>query len=231
MIESQELRTIGGFAEIDSDAVEDLARACREVRYSRGQRVVPMIRPPRQIEFLLAGLVKLVGVSLEGVERILYVYRPGEILGSRALLESSPEAGYECVAMHATRTAAISRADFFAIAERHPELLVAVTRQFSRRLSILTNRMLSAMSDDVSVRLGQLLMDFAAYGREDGDGFVPLDHPLTHETMAQIIGASRPHTSTVLRDLESIGVVRRRSDRGLLVRPTALARLVRGSAA
>ena len=212
-------------------AIEELGRACREIRYSRGQRVVPMIRPARQIEFLLAGLVKLVGVSLDGVERILYVYRSGEILGSRALLERSPEAGYECVAMHPARTAAITRADFLRIAERHPDLLMAVTQQFSRRLSILTNRMLSAMSEDVAVRLAQLLVDFAAYGREDAEGFAPLDHPLTHEAMAQIIGASRPHTSTVLRELESMGFVRRRSDRGLLVRPSALARVVRGSAA
>ena len=127
--------------------------------------------------------------------------------------------------------AAITRADFLRIAERHPDLLMAVTQQFSRRLSILTNRMLSAMSEDVAVRLAQLLVDFAAYGREDAEGFAPLDHPLTHEAMAQIIGASRPHTSTVLRDLESMGFVRRRSDRGLLVRPSALARVVRGSAA
>jgi DNA-binding transcriptional regulator GbsR (MarR family) len=46
--------------------------------------------------------------------------------------------------------------------------------------------------------------------------------------MAQIIGASRPHTSTVLRDLEEMGLVRRRSERGLLVRPEGMSRMVRG---
>jgi DNA-binding FadR family transcriptional regulator len=44
--------------------------------------------------------------------------------------------------------------------------------------------------------------------------------------MAQIIGASRPHTSTVLRDLEGYGAVQRRSGRGLLVRPSELKRIV-----
>ena len=84
------------------------------------------------------------------------------------------------------------------------------------------------MSEEVPVRLGQLLIDFAAPGTADLEEFVPLSYPLTHEAMAQIIGASRPHTSTVLRDLEEMGLVRRRSERGLLVRPALLAQMVHG---
>jgi DNA-binding GntR family transcriptional regulator len=55
---------------------------------------------------------------------------------------------------------------------------------------------------------------------------VPLAHRLTHETMAQMVGASRPHTSTVLRDLERDGAVQRRTSSGLLVRPLRLRQIV-----
>jgi len=131
--------------------------------------------------------------------------------------------------MRPVRSVAVSKQDFLRVAEEHPALLMAVTREFSRRLAGLTSRMLAAMSEDVPVRLGQLLIDFASPGAEDLEEFVPLSYPLTHEAMAQIIGASRPHTSTVLRDLEELGLVRRRSDRGLLVRPSRLAQMVRGT--
>jgi len=86
---------------------------------------------------------------------------------------------------------------------------------------------LAGLGSRASVRFAvqDTLLEFA-----DGNGadevFVPLAHPLTHESMAQIIGASRPHTSTVLRDLEGFGAVQRRSGRGLLVRPSRLRQIV-----
>lgn len=229
MIAPDLLSGVPALAELPASAREDLARVAREVEFRPGERIVPLIKPPQRILFILDGLVKLVGVSLNGVERIIYVFRPGDITGSRILLEESPEAAYEIVAMRSVRALAINKQDFLRVAEKHPELLMIVTREFSRRLAGLTSRMLAAMSEDVPVRLGQLLIDFASPGVSDLEEFVPLSYPLTHEAMAQIIGASRPHTSTVLRDLEEKGLVRRRSDRGLLVRPAHLARMVRGT--
>jgi CRP/FNR family transcriptional regulator len=229
MIAPELLKGVPSLADVPAEALQDLARVAREVEYRAGDRIVPLIRPPQQLLFILEGLVKLVGVSLNGSERIVYVFRPGDITGSRVLLEESPEAAYEIVAMRPVRSVAVSKQDFLRVAEEHPALLMAVTREFSRRLAGLTSRMLAAMSEDVPVRLGQLLIDFASPGAEDLEEFVPLSYPLTHEAMAQIIGASRPHTSTVLRDLEELGLVRRRSDRGLLVRPSRLAQMVRGT--
>ncbi|CAN5891136.1 Crp/Fnr family transcriptional regulator [soil metagenome] len=226
MVPPELLKGVPALADLSERVLEDLARVAREVEYGAGDRIVPLIKPPPQILFILQGLVKLVGVSVNGSERIVYVFRPGEITGSRVLLDVSPEAAYEIVAMQRVRAVAVSKPDFLRIAEDHPELLIAVTREFSRRLAGLASRMLAAMSDEVPIRLGQLLLDFAAAAADDE--FVPLSYPLTHESMAQIIGASRPHTSTVLGDLEHRGLVQRRSERGLLVCPSRLARMVRG---
>ena len=66
-----------------------------------------------------------------------------------------------------------------------------------------------------------LLLDFVDDGMRGSDELVPLSHTLTHETMANIVGASRPHTSSVLAELERREVVRRRR-RDLLVRPSGL---------
>jgi CRP/FNR family transcriptional regulator len=227
MISPELLKGVPALAGVPAGALEDLARVAREVEYDAGDRIVPLIKPPQQLLFLLDGLVKLVGVSVNGSERIVYVFRPGEITGSRVLLDASLEAAYEIVAMQHVRAIAVSKHDFLRVAEDHPELLIAVTREFSRRLAGLASRMLAAMSDEVPVRLGQLLVDFAAPAG-GGDEFVPLSYPLTHEAMAQIIGASRPHTSTVLGDLEERGLVRRRSERGLLVCPSRLVMMIRG---
>jgi CRP/FNR family transcriptional regulator len=228
MIDPELLRGVPSFADVPAAGLDSLAREAREVEYRPGDRIMPLIKPPDQVLFLLEGLVKLVGVSQGGNERIVYVFRPGEILGSRILLDVSPESAYESVAMQAVRALAVGKSDFLRVAEAHPELLLAVTREFARRLEGLTSRMLGAMSDEVPIRLGQLLIDFASRDGRGDEDFVPLSYPLTHEAMAQIIGASRPHTSSVLGNLELQGVLRRRSDRGLLVCPARLARMIRG---
>ncbi len=215
-----------GLRELDAEVREALAESARETTFAAGERLVPLLHPPERILVLVEGLAKLVGVSANGIERIIYVFRPGEVTGSRILLEESPEAPYEIIAMQAVRAVAIGKREFLRVGERHPEVLIAVTREFSRRLNQLTARMLAAMSTEVPVRLSRLLLDFAD-GRKSKAGMVPLTYPLTHEAMAQIIGASRPHTSTVLRDLEEIGAVQRRSADGLLVHPDALERIVR----
>lgn len=227
MIDPTLLDRITALKEVPAPARRALAERLREVSFHEGERVVTLLRPADRILFVLDGLAKMVGVSANGIERIGYVFRPGDVMGSRVLLDESPEAAYEIVAMTPLRGLAIAKRDFLRIGDDHPEILVAVTRAFTRRLAHLTDRMLSAMSAEVPVRLSQLLLDFAAAAEGPADEFVPLAHPLTHEAMAQIIGASRPHTSTVLRDLEELGAVRRRSPRGLLVHPHALEEIAR----
>lgn len=224
MIEPRLLDGIEALAEVPAAARSALAEGLREADFKRDERLVGLLQAPTRIMFVIDGLAKMVGISATGVERIVYVYRPGDVMGSRVLLErGEDDSGYEVVAMtDPVRTLAITKADFLRISERHPEILVAVTQAFTRRLEQQTGRMLAAMSSEVPVRLSQLLLDFSGTTAAGPDGMVPLAHPLTHEAMAQIIGASRPHTSTVLRDLEEHGAVRRKSPRGLLVKPAVL---------
>ena len=204
-----------------------LAEAGREVEFGSGERIVSLTRPLRDLLVVLEGLAKLVGVTEDGVERILYLYRPCEIIGSRILLPESSESSFEVVAMKATRALAIPKKDFVAIAKDHPELLESVTKVLLSRVDRLTSWMLAAMSTDASRRLSKLLLDLASTDASPRDGFVPLEYTPTHETLAQIIGASRPHTTTLLRELEEEGIVRRLKPRGLLVSPEGLERWLR----
>lgn len=232
MIEPRLLDGIEALAEVPAAARSALAEGLREADFKRDERLVGLLQAPTRIMFVIHGLAKMVGISATGVERIVYVYRPGDVMGSRVLLErGEDDSGYEVVAMtDPVKTLAITKADFLRISERHPEVLVAVTQAFTRRLEQQTGRMLAAMSSEVPVRLSQLLLDFTGTSAQGSDGMVPLAYPLTHEAMAQIIGASRPHTSTVLRDLEEHGAVRRKSPRGLLVKPAVLRSIaVRGT--
>ena len=205
--------------------LDAIAERAKTIEFRRGERVAGLWNPPRRLVFLTSGLAKLSAATVDGRERIVYVFRPGDIVGSRVLLGPSLEADYEVVAMTRLSGFVLDLADFQAVAEAHPDALIAVTRALTRRLERLTARLLGAMSEEVSMRLCRLLLDFVDVGESGSDQFVRLVHPLTHETMAHIVGASRPHTSTVLSGLEKGGIVKRQR-RDLLVNPHRLAKAI-----
>ena len=216
-----------GLRDLTFSARKALADVGHEVTFKRGERITSLLEQQGRILVVLRGLAKLVGVSPRGIQRILYIFRPSDIIGSRLLLDESVETPYPVIAMVPLRAVAIGKANLMAVAHDHPECLWFLAEQSSRRLASAMDTLLLATSAGIPVRLCKLLLEFAEDGASAGSsessgGFVPLTHHLTHEMMAQIVGASRPHTSTALRRLEVLGAVRRRSDRGLLVRPGRL---------
>ena len=218
-VEVQLLKHCPVLDDITPEAMRALAGVARTIRFDEGERLVPLIDPPERLLILLEGLAKMTAVSDDGLERVLYVFKPYEIVGSRVLSNERMETPFEVVAMKAVQAIAIGREGLERISRDHPEVLMAVTQELSRRLDAMAERVLEAMSAEVPRRLCHLLLDFAEINDRELGELVPLTYPLTHELMAQIIGASRPHTSTVLRDLEEMDAVQRRKGRGLLVRP------------
>ena len=214
------------FRELSLEARRALARFCGNVEFAPKEQIVPVTEPLKRIFIVIEGRAKLIGLTDSGVERILYVYHPGELIGSRILLPESAESPFEVVAMGRVLTAAFPKREFMTVAREHPEVLTSVTSMVLERLDRLTRGMLAAMSTDATLRLAKLLLDFAVDHRAPAGIFVSLKYPLTHETMAQMIGASRPHTTTLLRDLEGRGLVRRLRPRGLLVAPAGLMALL-----
>lgn len=225
MVSHEVLLTCPALRQLGSGALDAIASRARTIEFRRGERVAGLVDPPKRLVFLLAGLAKLSAATADGRERIVYVFRPGDIVGSRVLIGKSVESDYEVVAMTKLSGVVLDLADFQAITEEHPEVLIAVTQNLTRRLDRLTARLMGVMSEEVSLRLCRLLLDFVEVEQNGSDGFVRLVHPLTHETMAHIVGASRPHTSTVLSDLEKEGIVKRQR-RDLLVHPQRLAEMI-----
>jgi CRP-like cAMP-binding protein len=215
------LERVPALRELPRAAAEALGSACRETEFRSGERIVPLFRAHPRLVFLLDGLARLSGISPNGVERIMYVYRPGDIVGAR-FLQDTPEDGHEVIAMTKVRALTLEQSEFLRIGERHPEVLLAVTREFTLRLERVTSRYLGDMTSEVPVRLARLLLDFGGDGGHPPNGFVPLTHPITQQTMAQIVGASRPHVSSTLGQLEAAGALRRTSPRGLEVNPARL---------
>lgn len=214
-----------GFADLSADARGALAERGREKRWSRGEAVYDRLRPPQAVYAISEGLAGMVATTPNGYRRILYLFRPGEIAGAQTLMPDAPQAEHAVEAITPVAAVEIARRDLEKIGEHHPEVLIHVNRRFSQQIQELGQRLMAVMSVDVEVRLAQLLLDLS--GRHSTDELVPLSWSLTHREMAQIVGASRPHVSTVLGEMEDDGILERLGQKGLRVRPARLEEIVR----
>lgn len=230
MIDPTIFERFAGFRDLDADERGALAERMHSKRFRKGESLIRILERVERIHLVLEGLAGLETVSVNGVRRIAWVFRPGELIGSRALLEENVDDS-EVRALTDGEAAVLAARDLDRISRTHPEVGLAVARILTGRLQGMTSRLLAATTLEVETRLARLLLEFAGDGAGNngaggGDGFRPLAYAMTHETMAEIVGASRPHISATIGELEAAGAVRRGRGGSLVVHPETLGRMI-----
>jgi CRP/FNR family transcriptional regulator, cyclic AMP receptor protein len=110
---------------------------------------------------------------------------------------------------------------FFSTASRWPQIITALTLRGVRRSQRLALQLAIADLRRIDDRMITLLLHLGdRWGRMTPDGIhIPLR--LTHDLIAQLLGAQRPTVTTSLNDLQRAGRLLRRSDRTWVVRASA----------
>jgi len=213
---------IEAFRTLSPETREALAAEAREAHFRKGRRIVPLFDPPRQIVGVLEGLASQSGVTAAGRQCTVHIFRPGDLVHDRTSFEGEAGLEFEVVAVLDVRAIVITSRAVRAAGHRHPDVLLALAHSLAHQIRGVNQRYVEALSDDVTVRLGKLLLDLVD---EEGaeNGYVPLTYPLTRTMMAEIVGSARPYVS----ELVDRGVVRRDGTRRLLVHPGRLRELVR----
>ncbi|MDX1748019.1 MAG: Crp/Fnr family transcriptional regulator, partial [Halobacteriales archaeon] len=222
MMEPSVFESFEDFRELDGEDREALAQRMRRTTFGKGDALVRLLEPVQRIQVVLEGLAGLETVSVNGIRRVIWVFRPGDLIGSRAFLDESANDS-EVKALTDGEVAVVSASEFERLSQQRPGLGLLVTRILTERFQGMSRKLLAATTLDVDMRLAKLLYEFmdgnaSANGNpsanggppeESEDGFRPLAYPLTHETMAEIVGASRPHISATIGELEERGMLRR----------------------
>lgn len=118
-----------------------------------------------------------------------------------------------------TRLALLDR-DFAQRASGDPELWTWSLARLARTTHWLLAKTLVISSPAVEERLALLFTLLAErWGRVTPQG-IRLDLPLTHKTLARMVGARRPTVSVALKTLEMQGQLTRAAGRGYLLRHT-----------
>jgi CRP/FNR family transcriptional regulator len=189
------------FCNLPPAALQRLAAITSASSYPKGATLFVEGQPPRGVFILCSGRVKLSTSSADGRTLILRIAEAGEVLGLPATVTDKP---YELMAdvIEPTQANFISRQDFLTFLREHGEVGLRVAQQLGETYhSAIAEMRTIGLSHSVAEKLARFLLDLTA-DHDDSKGEVKLTLTLTHEEIAQMIGASRETVTRLFGDFK-----------------------------
>lgn len=194
-----------------------LLSVARPERLRSRQYVYHQGDPARSVYLIDSGMMKLARLTDDAREMILEFLGPGEVFGAVDFLDR-PVTEEFAQALEPTTVQVIRRADFEALAERRPTLLVAVSRMLGRRSRSFVARLADMVSKDARHRLADLLCGLADHFGVPTDGGVVFPGRLTHVDLGNYIGSARETVTEALSDFARDERIRRRGRKIIVTR-------------
>jgi CRP/FNR family transcriptional regulator, cyclic AMP receptor protein len=193
------LGSVALFRGLGRDSLQRFAEVTREKRYPKGSVIVFADDPGDSLYLVRAGRVKVVLLGDDGREVILGVLGVGEHFGELSLIDDQPRSAH-VIAMEDSLLLVLRREDFRRRVEASPAVAWALLGELSRRLRVADKKIGGLVLLDVPGRIARVLLENAP---DETSNLV--QRRLTHQTIAQMIGASRETVSRTMRDFQEAG--------------------------
>lgn len=195
------------------------------VTYWKGETIFHEDDRCRSVFAVCEGSVKLITTSSEGRVLLLRFAQPGEMLGlAEAVLGPAP---YSCsaVAAESSILAVIPRETFLRFISSYPEARLGLTIALSEQYKFAQRETkFLGFGDSSTVRLAHLLLEWSAQHGVPGEDGVHIPLHVTHGDLAHAIGATRETVTRLLGNLTRAGLIERRANAIVVLRPAELAR-------
>jgi CRP/FNR family transcriptional regulator, cyclic AMP receptor protein len=201
------LATVPLFSGLDRTELQRFGDLTREKFYPRGSVILFENDPGDSLFVVRQGRVKVVLIGEDGREVILGVLGVGEHFGELSLIDDRPRSAH-VIAMEDSHLLVLHREDFRRRVDSSPAVAWSLLSELSRRLRRADEKIGGLVLLDVPGRIARLLLDLA-----EETGGNTIEKPLTHQTIAQMIGASRETVSRAMKDFQDakwVSVVRRK---------------------
>ncbi|HXN22208.1 MAG TPA: Crp/Fnr family transcriptional regulator [Candidatus Dormibacteraeota bacterium] len=189
------------FCNLPEAGVKRLAGITSSASYPRGATLFVEGQAPRGVFILCNGQVKLSTTSADGKTLILRIAEPGEVLGLSATVTGKP---YELTAdvVEPSQANFISRAEFLSFLREHGDAALRVAQQLGETYQSAIAEMRNiGLSHSASEKLARFLLELPA-GETNGKDGIRVKLTLTHEEIAQMIGASRETVTRMFADFK-----------------------------
>jgi CRP/FNR family transcriptional regulator, cyclic AMP receptor protein len=209
---------------------EEDARALRAgvmvVKLARGERLFSEGDAGDKLYVIMTGKIKLTRAAPDGRENLQSVHGPGEMFGELSLFDPVPRTA-TATAVTDAELAGLAHDDVRKWLSTRPEVAMHLLQALAQRLRRINDVKADLVFTDVPGRVSKALLDLAErFGVPNSEG-IQVNHDLTQEELAQLVGASRETVNKALADFAARGWIQLAAKSVLVTDPDRLRKRAR----
>lgn len=201
------LARAGIFQGVQPSAVAALAKQLEPVSFSRGQVVFTEGEPGDTLFIITTGKVKIGRKTADGRESLITLMGPSDMFGELAIFDPGPRTS-TVTALTDVQAVTMDRNALRSWIADEPEIAEQLLRVLARRLRRTNDNLSDLIFTDVPGRVAKQLLHLAQrFGTREGNS-LRVNHELTQEEIAQLVGSSRETVNKALADFAQRGWIR-----------------------
>ena len=195
------------FTGLDASAADALRASMNLVKLRKGQSLFKEGDDGDHLFVVSSGKVKLGTKSVDGRENLLMILGPGDMFGELSLFDSGPRTA-TATAVTDSKLLALGQDKVIPWVKEHPEVSLQLLARLASRLRRTNEVVGDLVFSDVPGRVAKALIDLGVkFGDKRTEGLF-VNHDLTQEELAQLVGASRETVNKALADFAQRGWLR-----------------------
>ncbi|MCW2769365.1 MAG: Crp/Fnr family transcriptional regulator, partial [Aeromicrobium sp.] len=192
---------------LDDEVAGALEASMASASLRRGEILFSEGDDGNQLYVVTEGKIKLGRTSPDGRENLLAILGPGQMFGELSFFDPGPRSA-TATAVTDVELKSLGHEALSPVLNAHPDVAHALLNQLAGRLRRTNEVVGDLVFSDVPGRVAKALLDLASrFGRRADDG-IHVNHDLTQEELAQLVGASRETVNKALADFASRGWLR-----------------------
>lgn len=195
------------FQGLDEAAANKLRLSMTPVKLRKGQALFKEGDDGSHLYVVASGKIKLGTKAPDGRENLLMILGPGDMFGDLSLFDSGPRTS-TATAVTESRLLSLGQEKVIPWVKEYPEVSLHLLARLASRLRRTNEVVSDLVFSDVPGRVAKALIDLGLkFGVKKDDGFL-VNHDLTQEELAQLVGASRETVNKALADFAQRGWIR-----------------------
>ena len=195
------------FTALDEASAATLRASMTGVKLSRGQVLFKEGDAGDQLFVVVDGKLKLGTTSNDGRDNLLSILGPGDMFGELSLFDPGPRTA-TATAVVDSKLLALANHQVIGWVKEHPQVSLQLLGRLAQRLRKANDVLSDLVFADVPGRVAKAIIELGErFGTKKDDG-LHVNHELTQEELAQLVGASRETVNKALADFATRGWIR-----------------------
>lgn len=200
------LRQVPLFSTLDDKLLHELAVISEIRSYVKNTVIFNKGDAGDTLLVLLSGKLRVFLSHEDGREMTLSFLKPYGYLGEIALLDDAPRSA-SVQAIEKSSVCIIYKDRFKESLIKYPSMALALLQQMNRIIRRLTDEIDAISFQDVYNRVARKICSLADEEGIEKNGIVEINHNLTHQDLANMVGSARESVTKVLNSMETNGII------------------------